>query len=352
MTCRTDMLAGLGATVMRLFLLVCLLGKPVNGTGAETLTLSGDHSYEETVFRELPYGSRIDARDGMFHVANSRNPAPGPDRGCDVGPLPVNLYPLRIYDSPAVQIDGGRFDGTVPLDTDWLHTYCNSAAIGLWDSAGATSTNLRVRRAWDALRFAGRSDGFTVRDGWFSEIRDDCLENDFLLNGIIEDVLFDGCFVGISVRSADSRNPDGSGRTVTLSGVMIRMQPYLYKNRVVHGAPIKADEHSPVFEVYDSVFAMGGSNAISPRAIEMTWNRMGNCDNNLLLLENAGTWPEGIMRPPDCFRILYGEKARAAWSKIRRNWIDCHPGIPRFETDPDPDSESCSPDDYGGQYAN
>lgn len=58
---------------------------------------------------------------------------------------------------------------------------------------------LRVDRAEDG--FAPLGDGFALRNAYLSNIRDDCVENDFFSGGRIEDSLLDGCYTGISVDS-------------------------------------------------------------------------------------------------------------------------------------------------------
>ena len=47
-------------------------------------------------------------------------------------------------------------------------------------------------------------DGFVLRNAYISNVRDDCVENDVLSGGLIEDSLFDGCYMGLSVDPARS----------------------------------------------------------------------------------------------------------------------------------------------------
>jgi hypothetical protein len=320
------------------------------GAGAETISLSGDYGYEPYVARDLVPGTLVDARGARFRLANSKNSSPTESADCESGALPDNRYPLRLYGSPSVVVIGGQFDGEVPLNADWQHTYCNSAAVGVWNSPNATVEGVRGRRVWDAIRFSEESHLFKLQEVWLSEVRDDCVENDFLRSGLIKDVLFDGCFAGISVRQSGGRTDDRSMETVTLAGVLMRMQPYLYRGEVRQGSPIKAEGESPAFQIYDSVFVINGAEFLSRTQVEIGWAKITDCRNNLLLWASDSPWPRNLAEPPSCFRVVQGDEARSLWESIRQNWIDCHFLMPRFSDDTASDPLRCDVSFYGGQY--
>lgn len=316
---------------------------------AEVMTLGGDYGYEGFVARGLEPGSLIDARGAAFRLANSKNISPTEAADCEKGPLPVNPYPLRIYDTPGAVLIGGRFDGEVPQASDWVSTYCNSAAVGVWNSPNASVEGLRARRVWDAVRFSRDSAFFRLRDVWLSDVRDDCLENDDLKSGLIQDVLFDGCFAGISVKRPAEEASDGAGETLTLTGVLMRLQAYPYKGGTKHGALIKADDASPELAVYDSVFAITDAAAVSPQQLAAGWEKIGECRNNLLLWISAAPLPDVLDQVPDCFRIVRGAQASDLWVRARQNWINCHFSIVRFADDSASDPLDCIPSAHGGR---
>ncbi len=309
-----------------------------------------DQSYEEFVARELEPGSVIDARNTDFRVANSRNASPSENSDCEVGTLPVNPYPLKVYESLAAVVLGGRFDGEVPQLSEWLYTYCNSAAVGFWDSPHAGVEGLRVRRVWDGIRFARDSRLFRVEQVWLSEVRDDCVENDFLLDGTIRDSLLDGCFSAISMRSPDETARGSDSATVTLAGVLIRLEPFLYEGDIKQGFPLKVNEASPEVAMYDSVIAIGDAETISPSSWNAAWSKVADCSNNLFLWTSDRPWPDQLALPPSCFRVLRGDEARSVWQDVRQNWIDCHNPHARFADDTVPDPSRCDRLAYGGQY--
>lgn len=326
---------------------------------AETLVLDGEHGYGEVIAKDLEAGSLIDARAARFRVANSKNTDPSADSDCKNGPLPTNRYPLRVYRSPSAVLIGAMFDGEVPLLSDWQYSYCNSAAVSIFDSSNVTIEGVRIRRAWDAVRFSGNSPLFVLQTSWFSDIRDDCLEDDFLKGGLIKDVLFDGCFSGISLREPTGRATDGeptsratvgSGQLLTLAGALIRVKPYLYKGEMKTGGPIKASETSPQLHVHDSVFVMDGGDILSRSQLEAGWDRISDCRNNMFLWTSDTPWPNDLAKPPSCFRFVQGEQARFLWEAVRKNWINCHALIGRFSDDTVADALACDRLFYGGQY--
>lgn len=318
---------------------------------AETVVLSGDLGYEAQVVAQLEAGSQVDARSAQFRVANSGSLQPSEVMPCDSGTLPINRYPLQIRESPGVTLRGGLFAGEVPQDSDWKSTYCNSTAAGLRGSPGATLEDLRIRRVWDAVRMSEAVNTFVLRGSWFSEVRDDCIENDYLNGGVVEDMLLDGCFAGLSMRppKGQERSPDEGA--VVLRGVLLRMQSYLYKDLPRQGPPFKVEPDGPKIEIHDSIVAMDNLNIVSKTRLDIGWTRIGQCSGNLLLWTADTPWPEKFAKPPACFKIVEGAEARALWQEARRNWIDCHPDVSRFAEDQASTAETCDRAAYGGLFA-
>ncbi|KUM26194.1 hypothetical protein AU467_04055 [Mesorhizobium loti] len=298
--------------------------------GGKQLVLKGEYGYEKQLIRDLEAGATIDARNASFTVANSRNSNPSETMGCDEGTLPINRYPVVLRNCPGVHFIGGRFDGQVPLTSDWRDTYCNSAALLVRDgSTNATIEGVRTRRCWDAIRFAERADGFHLRGCWFSEVRDDAVENDYLLSGIVEDCLFDGCFSGISVDPA-SNERDGTGETVRVDRTLIRMHAFLSKGEITHQAPIKAVDQSPRLRITGSVFALTSANMRGLRRLERTWAlTVESRDNTLLWLPDEPI-PFKFPLPPSGFKVLTGANARDYWNRAYLQWVAAHPDVPRF----------------------
>ncbi|MBD9373695.1 hypothetical protein IB238_13790 [Rhizobium sp. ARZ01] len=297
------------------------------------IVLSGEFGYEQKTIRNLRAGATIDARNASFIAANSRNPRPNAILGCNIGTQPVNPYPLVIRNSPEVRLVGGRINGEVPLEADWRYTYCNSAALLVRDgTAKATIEGVRARRCWDGIRFADGANGFRVKGCWLSEIRDDAVENDYLLSGVIEDCLFDGCFSGISL-DPGSRDRNGSEELVAIDRLLIRMRTYLAKGETTHQAPVKTADVSPKLKITGSVFALSSADMRGSRRLERTWQRMLESRDNKLLWLPDEPIPATLPLPPAGFDLLRGNDAREYWQNARRSWISAHPEVPRFSDD-------------------
>lgn len=327
-----------------------LVALGIGGTAsAETLVLTGDLGHEAQVLQGLAQGAVIDARSALFRVANSGQSAPTSALPCDSGDLVVNPYPLQIRNSADVTVLGGVFAGEVPQTSDWQDTYCNSAAIDVRDGPGVTVEAVRMRRLWDALRFSKDSNRFVLRGSWISETRDDCIENDYLNAGRIEDMLLDGCFAGLSMRPPKGEDRTAAGDAVVLRGVLMRMQGYLYKGEQHEAPPFKVIEAAPRIAIHDSILAMGDAETLSKARVAIGWAQIGECSDNLLLWTSDAPWPEDLAPPPACFQVVKGAEARAIWQQARQNWINCHPDIQRFPEDPLAVAAQCNPDAYGGK---
>ena len=214
---------------------------------SSAITLSGHYGYSSYSVSGLDALTTIDASAGSWIVANSRNSNPVEGHGANTGDLPINRYPFLVENAaPGLIIKGGVIYGEVPQSSDWTYTYAdpypdgvsaNSAALRVESSPGVTIQDWRISNPWDGIRVAGTTETFTITRVWISGARDDAVENDDALSGTISDSLFDGVFVGVSLDG----DVDGNTNTVTFDGMLLRMQPYLYKGEITHGTPIKTD---------------------------------------------------------------------------------------------------------------
>jgi hypothetical protein len=296
------------------------------------IRLAGHYGYRPQQLRDLPPGTVIDAREANFAVANSRNGAPVPDMTCEVGQLPTNPYPLVLRNCPGVRFVGGRFAGEVPMTSGWRETYCNSAALLLREGSSTPLVEeIRVRRAWDGVRFAEGCDDFTLRSSWLSDIRDDAVENDYLQSGTIEDCLFDGCFSGISIDPGD-RSETGADRSLAIRRCLIRMQPFPTERGLSHGSPFKTSDSSPMLKVVDTAIALSSPN-MRFRRLARTWAKLAESRNNLLLWLPEEALPEGFPTLPQGFQIVTGKEAQDLWMRRRREWIDKNPRVASFPDD-------------------
>ncbi|MEO1024714.1 MAG: hypothetical protein AAFX07_04070, partial [Pseudomonadota bacterium] len=283
------------------------------------MVFEGDQGFEPVRLKRLPQDTVIDLSNATFRVSISQNPAPVSNRDCKVGTSPVNRYPFAIENSAGITIEKGVFEGTVPLKSDWLYTYCNSAAIRVEASPNASVEGARFTQVWDGIRIADGTSNFTIAGVQMSDVRDDCIENDWLMAGVIRDSLLDGCFAGISVAPIKrlSRKAD-----LRIENVIMRMTSFTYRGRLNHALPIKIESNGARIELNDSVFAVESQKPVGSSNVSTMWQAIGKCRNNRLLWLGKGPVPDWVKAAPKCFQIHAGADAQRIWETRKQQWTN------------------------------
>ena len=171
----------------------------------------------------------------------------------------VDDWPVSVTGRAPLCWRGGTVVGTYPPGTTW-DTYHHTGAFGFTNPASVVS-GLRVHGYGDAVNVREGAEDFRIRGVHATEIHDDCLQDDFLYSGVVEDSLFDGCFVGISARPTSSNtSSDGRTETLTIRRSLLRLAPMptVYSGPAPgHGGFFKWDfdtGRSPRLVLEDSVF--------------------------------------------------------------------------------------------------
>jgi hypothetical protein len=303
--------------------------------------------------RQKTPGSKIvDLRGKRLFVNNSKNRDPKPALRCDAGELPTNSYPLNIFSIDGVSIIGGVIEGSVPQQSDWDASYCNSAAVNLKNAAGGVIDGIRISRAWDGVRIGPESGKVVIRNAWLSDIRDDAVENDNLLEARIIDTLIDGALQGVSLRPNARSKIGASQSRLVITGSLFRLREYPYKGRPELGSLIKADPRSPRITITNRVIAIDSPQDDTPASSwALMLSKLDPSAHNLLLWLSDRPVPERLQLPDSGFRLLRGADARAAWNNAKLNWIHCHGRVGRLASDPRSDPAKCRPQTWGG-YTN
>ncbi|TMA94845.1 MAG: hypothetical protein E6J70_17075, partial [Deltaproteobacteria bacterium] len=141
-------------------------------------------------------------------------------------PSPTNLYPVNLGGGSVICVSGGVELGQYDRSLTWdqIHTLNNAGFR--FENPYLTVENIRIDNVGDGIRpIAGP---FTIRGAWLTYVRDDCVENDHVQPGLIDDSLFDGCYVGISERPSTAiiaSGYDGRNDLLTIRQSLIRLQP-------------------------------------------------------------------------------------------------------------------------------
>ncbi len=293
------------------------------------ITLSKDYGYEQYMAKGLATGTIINASGATFIQDNNNS-----DDGRS------NPYPVAVKQTSHVVLEGGTILGNVDQTTDRLTVYHfdpgNSAGIRLEDSTDAVIRDWRIDKAWDGIRVSWNTDNFLIEDTWITNARDDAIENDKLNSGTIRNSLFDGVMGGISLDPSSSSPVDGSGESVTIDHVLIRMQEYLAGGEVTHGSPLKLDKSLPMpdLHIVNSVFAIEDVHHNGTERLAVAWDNLVESSGNVFLNLSDEPLPSSYPMPPKGWTVLQGQEARDYWQQARDAWVDEHSGSGTAPVDP------------------
>ncbi len=232
-------------------------------------------------------------------------------------------YPV-YFDSTADSCwDGGRIKGTFPVSTTW-NTYHGNNGFGV-SGSNFTLNRPRIFNYGDGIRIRDNADGFTINDAYLGYIHDDCIENDRLVSGTINNSYLDGCYVGISARRASGDTQVGQDNTVTIRNSLIRLQamPTVYSGDAGgHGGFFKWDDNAPVspkLDISNTVFR--ADQDTNHQSLNLPTGYPVTCSNNTMVWLGPGAFPGSL---PACFTVTTN---RSVWDTAARDWDIAHPGV-------------------------
>lgn len=245
------------------------------------------------------------------------------------------LYPVNIGNKspgPRLCLVGGLVVGEQSRDLSWqeVKTRYDGAGVRVGGNDWYVVDGLRVDNVEDGIdprgtkdRYPKDGDGFVLRNLYFTYIRDDCVENDDIAAGVIEDSLFDGCYTGISERPGKGNeqlsHPAPEGEELVVRNVLMRLQE-LPGTR--GGAPDEAG-HGKLFKWSDvgnrlrlehSVFVVEGV----PSEGETDFPPGTVAEDVTVVWLGEGEFPGEV---PDGVRITTDE---SVWDEARAQWLERH----------------------------
>ena len=220
---------------------------------------------------------------------------------------------------------GGEINGQLPPSTPWA-TMHDSYGIDV-DGASFLLEDLRLFDLGDGVTMDSQGDVTWIwRDVYFKYMRDDCVENDFLNSGTIENSFFDGCYSGFSARPYTSVL-DGSNHVVVLRNSLFRAQAmdqgYAQPG---HGGFWKWADNSPKIDLYNTVFLIDGP-TIEDDAIVPPPGKLRNCSGNVMIWLGSGPFPEPLPSQTGCFTLLTGVQGQQYWDSAVAQWQAAHPNL-------------------------
>jgi hypothetical protein len=271
------------------------------------VTLAGTYSTRYSNRSLLP-GTRLDARAATFLGSTA------------------NLYPLVLEGAAGACLAGGKILGQYDRGATWEEMHDIHHAGLRFENDRFLVDGVRVDNVEDGIRPVGRQ--FTIRQSWLSYIRDDCVENDHVQGGLIEDSLFDGCYVGIAERPSSkiiAEGYDGRSEVLTIRNTLIRLQPMPgprggRANDLGHGSLFKWHDLATQLALHDNVFmaeqvGQGGASSLAFPS------RIASCSNNVMVWLGPGSYPAPL---PSCVRVTTD---RAVWDEAVAAWRKRHPHV-------------------------
>ena len=147
------------------------------------------------------------------------------------------------------------------------------------------------------------------------------MENDHVQPGLIDDSLFDGCYVAISERpSLDiiASGYDGRGSLLTIQNSLIRLEPMPGPRGGLatdsgNGQFFKWSDLATALELDGNVFMAEQVSQEGPATMDVPGSLIA-CANNLMVWLGAGPYPAPL---PPCFTVTTDRSVRdtavAAW---------------------------------------
>lgn len=277
------------------------------------------------------------------------------DDTVDASGTRANIYPILLgKQRPAAGLCvlGGTVPGRIRSSMTWPqlkaerpqpdgHTvYYDGAALTAYSSgnAGHLVDGLRVDDVADGVAARGSysvthrlpldGDNFFLRDAYFTNVRDDCVDVNELTAGTVYDSLLDGCYSGISERpneeSALRGLPARHRSVLMLDHVLLRMQRFPGPHPTAacragtptgYNQPFKWSPSATRLVVRHTLIALDGP-PCSER--DFPFPRGAEVRDTTIVWTGPGRWrwpvPAGVHVTTD----------RSAWVTARATWLRRH----------------------------
>jgi Calx-beta domain. len=237
-------------------------------------------------------------------------------------------YPVHFYTTGDSCWDGGVITGTFPVTATWNFFHGN-AAFGFSDP-NFTVNRPRIFNYGDGIQVRDGADGFAINDAYLAYIHDDCIENDRLVSGTLNNSYLDGCYVGLSARRIDGTTVDGHLNTWTISNSLLRLQamPTVYSGSAAgHGGWFKWDDTaptSPKLSISNSIFRADQNT--NHQSLNLPTGYPVTCSGNTVVWLGTGAFPGAASWLAACPDTVITTN-RSVWDTAARAWDIAHPGV-------------------------
>jgi hypothetical protein len=248
-------------------------------------------------------------------------------------------YPWTIRDNGSATrknlcFVGGSIYTTLPDSTPWS-TWHGMAGVD------AREPNLQflgtqITNEGDGISIDTTSaQNFLVSGAHLSDLHDDCLQDDVMATGTVDDSLFDGCYSGFSAMGYPGVTIDGTGHTLTISNSLVRLADQVavssgmtspgHGSFFKFGGKIATEGRGPGLVITNTIFAVDSqtiANLGLPKYLDPNTGQWVpyplTCSNNTMVWLGPGKFPVAL---PSCFKITTD---KAVWDNAVANWKSAH----------------------------
>jgi hypothetical protein len=221
----------------------------------------------------------------------------------------------------------------------------NNAGLS-FENARFTVDGIRIFNVGDGIRPRGGAVDFLIKDAWLSYVRDDCVENDHMNAGMIEDSLFDGCFAGFSSRNSDA-SQTGPDNLVVIQNSLVRLEAMPgppeggesgHKGFFKWASWGDPNSPSPKLALYNNIFMAEQQGQVSDEKMGVPPGKLESCADNIMVWLGPGNYPAIL---PACFTVTTD---RSVWDEAVSEWVRRHTEVCTSDAECD-DGDPCTVDD-------
>lgn len=261
------------------------------------VTLTGQKSTVDYRSNPLAASTKVDARTATWYGTTA--------------------YPIFVEGGAGICWSGGKVEGTFPVSDSWDAMRSRKSFEVFSDKI--IVENLRAHNYGDGITMKEGGTNWTLRRVYFTQMRDDCVENDQLYVGTVDDSLFDGCYGGFSSRpgSSDSTS-DGRNNLFTIKNSLVRLQPMqsVYSGSSPgHGGFFKWDNNSDrdnQLSLQNNIFRV--DQLPNHGNLGVPADKLVGCSNNIVVWLGSGSYPDAL---PSCFTITTD---KSVWDNAVAKW--------------------------------
>jgi regulation of enolase protein 1 (concanavalin A-like superfamily)/transcriptional regulator CtsR len=261
----------------------------------------------------------------------------------------IEKYPVKVgNNNPGTRQVwvGGEVNGLFPTDLTWKDMKINYDGTGILMRSKhyLVIDGIRLHNVMDGIRPQDNSGVYKIANVHATYIRDDAIESDEMMGGLIEDCLFDGVYMFLSQQGSATWRTDLD--SLYVKNNLVRLEPMPYSTNVNGNLPhyqstygVNADRHGELFKWHgpgDAPVIVENCIFYVPQhsvngATCMAFPTFAGCrySNNILLWTGGGSYPgtlpaTGVTE----YNLLNStqEEIDQIWQNAKNDWLARHYG--------------------------